>query len=65
VVQLLQLATKHTRIALGDKVINWAIIGTILNKTWNVCKHKYDELQTTTKLTKTVEPQVKEVNYRQ
>jgi hypothetical protein len=25
-------------------VINWAIIGTILNKTWNQCKHKYDQL---------------------
>ncbi len=27
-------------------MINWAIIGTILNKTWNVCKHKYDQLTT-------------------
>ncbi len=27
-------------------MINWAIIGTILNKTWNVCKHKYDQMTT-------------------
>jgi hypothetical protein len=43
---LTQLAVKHQRVVNGSISINWAIIGSILSKPWNVCKHKYVQIMT-------------------
>lgn len=39
----MRLVTKHTRIINGNKVANWEMISTLLNKTSAKCKMKYEQ----------------------